>query len=76
MVLIQKSGSTLGDLPSLALIVNVETFLLTTPMNEKNNINYITLMKIFVGRNDVENEKNAIFYDETDTLMHRFGIDS
>ena len=28
-------------------------------------------MKIFAGRNDV---KNAIFYDETDTLMHVFEI--
>ena len=41
---------------------------------EKNDVNYIILMKIFAGRNDVENEKNAIFHDETDSLMHVFEI--
>ena len=41
---------------------------------EKNHVNHIILMKVFAGGNAVKNEKSAIFYDETDTLMHRFEI--
>ena len=29
---------------------------------ESNDVNYVILMKIFAGRNDV---KNVMFYDET-----------
>ena len=43
---------------------------------EKNDVNYIILKKIFAGKKDAENEKNAIFYDETNILMHVFEIHS
>ena len=43
-------------------------------MEQRDDVNYIILMTIFAGRNNVENEKNAISYDETDTLMHVFEI--
>ena len=43
---------------------------------EKNYVNYIILIKTFAGRNDIENENNATFYNETDTLMHGFEIHS
>ena len=39
-------------------------------MEQKNYVNYIILIKIRARRNVVEIEKNATFYDETDTLMH------
>ena len=45
-------------------------------MEQKNDLNGIIFIKIFAGRNDVENEKNAIFYDEMDTLMHVFEVHS
>ena len=38
-------------------------------MEQKNDVNYIILMKIFAGRNDIE---NAIFDDETNVLMYGF----
>ena len=43
-------------------------------MEPKNDVNDIILMKIFAERNDVENEKNTIFYDKTNTLIHVFEI--
>ena len=46
------------------------------PWSKENIVNYIILMKVFARRNDVENEKNGIFYDETDALMHGFEIHS